>query len=132
MKRFEFNKLIRSKLPDRMIQEGVVIKSKKLDDQEYLFYLKQKLLEEASEVVDTETISDLTRELADVLEVIFAIATANNIPLETVENERLKKLEINGNFAKEHYVHYIEVREDNKKVIDYLLNKNRPYNFSSS
>lgn len=132
MKRFEFNKLIRSKLPSRMIQEGVVIKSKKLDDQEYLFYLKQKLLEEASEVVDTETPSDLTRELADVLEVIFAIAAANNISLETIENERLKKLEINGKFAKEHYVHYIEVSEDNKKVIDYLLNKNRPYNFSSS
>lgn len=65
------------------------------------------------------------------LEVIRAIADANAISMEDIENAQLKKREINGHFLPENYINYIEVVEDNHKVIDYLENKNRPYKLES-
>ena len=130
MKRYEFNKLVRNKLPARMNQEGVVITGKALGKEEYSLQLKHKLLEEASEVMEANSISNIRRELADVLEVIHAIAQNYDISLEDIENERLEKREVNGHFVPEHYIHYIEVALDNKKVIDYLEDDNRHYKYA--
>jgi predicted house-cleaning noncanonical NTP pyrophosphatase (MazG superfamily) len=130
MKKYPFNKLIRSKLPDRMVKEGVVINSQKLEIQEYIAQLKQKIIEEANEVSETNSREDLIIELADVLEVIYALAEATSISQLEIEQARIEKREINGYFKPENYVHYIQVAHDNHKVIEYLENKNRPYKFT--
>ena len=132
MRKYPFNKLIRSKLPDRMIKEGVVINSQKLEIQEYIAQLKQKIIEEANEVSETNSREDLIIELADVLEVIYAIAEATSISQVEIEQARIEKREINGHFKPEHYIHYIQVASDNHKVIEYLENKNRSYKFTNS
>ena len=131
MRKYQFDKLIRSKIPARMEDEGVSVNRNSLSESEYLSELKRKLLEEAQEVHDADSKDDLTIELADVLEVIRAIADANAISMEDIENAQLKKREINGHFLPENYINYIEVAEDNHKVIDYLENKNRPYKLES-
>lgn len=127
MKKFEFNKLIRNKLIDRMFNEGITVNSKTLTKEEYILKLKYKLLEEVEEVNSASSKDDITIELADVLEVMHAIAYINEIPFGNIEEARLKKQEINGSFDSYSYVNYIEVAEDNNKVIDYLLSNHRPY-----
>lgn len=127
LRRYEFNKLIRSKIPSRMIDEGVEINKRELSHEEFLEQLKVKLMEEAQEVVDAKDKQQLLVELADVTEVIRAISLAHNITEQEIEAERLKKLEINGSFKKENYINFIEVKESNQVVIDYLENKDRPY-----
>lgn len=129
MRRYEFNKLIRSKLPARMVSEGVVVNMISLNNDEYASKLKLKLVEEANEVAESAKRERVVQELADVTEVILALSQVYDITSEEIETERQKKLEINGHFAPENYVNYIEVAEDNKQVIDYLDNKDRPYNF---
>ena len=130
MKRYQFDKLIRSKLPERMIREGVTINSKQLCDEEYVMQLKNKIVEEANEVSDAVTKESLTTELADVVEVIHAIAKASGIEMAEIEAARLEKRAVNGHFQASTYVNYIEVVEDNHEVIEYLDNKDRPYKFS--
>lgn len=127
MKRYQFNKLVRSKLPARMESEGVVINGCTLSDEEYVMQLKQKLMEEAEEVSLATTRENLVVELADVMEVINALAEAASIDLSEIEKAKIEKRDVNGHFHADHYIGYIEVALDNKKVIDYFENKNRPY-----
>jgi predicted house-cleaning noncanonical NTP pyrophosphatase (MazG superfamily) len=127
MKRYQFDKLIRSKLPARMKNEGVSVNSESLSADKYIIQLKKKIIEEALEVQEASSKEELTTELADVMEVIHAIAVASNISLDEIESAKSEKLEVNGDFQPENYINYIEVAEDNRKVIEYLENKNRPY-----
>lgn len=130
MKRYEFNKLIRNKLPELMRNEGVVLFTKELSNEEYIDFLKEKIIEEAKEVREASSKDKLVIELADVIEVIHAIAKSNDISLEEIEQERQKKREVNGYFDADSYIKYIEVSEDNHKVIKYLEDKERHYKAS--
>jgi predicted house-cleaning noncanonical NTP pyrophosphatase (MazG superfamily) len=131
MKKYNFNKLIRSKLPQRMKEEGVTIWGRHLNDEEFASELKNKLVEEALEVKDTDNRADLIKELADVTEVIESLALLHNIKKEEIEQERAVKSDINGHFLPANFVDYIEVPEDKHQVIEYLENRNRPYEYKS-
>jgi predicted house-cleaning noncanonical NTP pyrophosphatase (MazG superfamily) len=131
MKRFEFNKLIRNNLPDRMRQEGVILNSSHLSEDEYRKQLKLKLLEEAKEVLEADSVDELAIELSDVLEVIHTLAKCHNLDFADIEKERIKKQAANGTFDAENYINYIEVEETNRRVIEYLLNRKRPYVYTS-
>ena len=104
-----------------MLAEGVTINSQNLCSAEYSAKLKEKILEEAKEVASSDSVHSLTIELADLIEVIYAVAANYQIPLELIETERLKKRETNGYFDQTTYVNYIEVPNDNNKVLEYLL-----------
>ena len=127
MIKFEFNKLIRHKIQDRMLSEGITVNSSVLSPEEYILKLKEKLFEEAGEVESAEKVNDLKTELADVLEVIYALASAYKINFSEIEKARLEKREVNGEFMHNNYINYIEVEKDNTKVINYLRNKDRHY-----
>lgn len=127
MRRYNFNKLVRSNIPSRMIKEGVLVDSKKLNSIEYLEQLKLKLIEEANEVAESDCAEKMSEELGDVFQVIISLAEAAGISMEDIEAKRTKKLEINGYFAPDYYINHIEVAEDNSEVISYLEDKNRPY-----
>ena len=131
MKKYNFNKLIRSKLPERMRQEGVLLHGRALDDQEFIIELKNKLIEEALEVKDTLSRIDLIKELADVIEVIEALVSSASITKDEIEQERLVKRDTNGHFLAENFIDYIEVPTDKSAIIEYLENKNRPYEYRS-
>lgn len=127
MKKYNFNKLIRSNLPERMKKEGVELFGRHLTDEEFAKELKNKLVEEAGEVQDTHSREDLIKELADVMEVIETLTSLHGITKEEIEKERLLKCQINGHFLAVNFVDYIEVPITNRKVIEYLQKRNRPY-----
>lgn len=89
------NKLIRDKIPDIMAAKWEVANTYIADDVEYWERLKDKLLEEAQEVIEEWNIPE---ELADLTEVIRAICSARWISLEEVERIRLDKRDKRGWF----------------------------------
>lgn len=89
-----FNKLVRDKIPEKIIAEGRISKTRYLDDNEYKIELDKKLQEEVKEYIQDDNIE----ELADIVEVIYAILDAKKISIEELEKVRLKKVEKNGAF----------------------------------
>ena len=66
----KFNKLVRDSIPDLIRQEGKTPVIRILDDEEYTNALIQKLDEETGEFHREQNLE----ELADILEVVYALA----------------------------------------------------------
>ena len=99
-----YNKLVRDKIVDIIKSNGETPKYHTLSDEQYLEELHKKLLEEANEFIE----EDSPEELADLLEVVYAIAKIKNINLEEVKEIRLKKREKRGGFDNKIYLETVE------------------------
>lgn len=93
-----FNKLVRDKIPEILMKNGCEPEVEILSDDAYVEALSQKLLEEANEVISAEDKVNKIEEIADVLEVIYAIMGTLEVTSEDVENVRLQKKEKRGGF----------------------------------
>ncbi|MCK5021197.1 MAG: nucleoside triphosphate pyrophosphohydrolase [Candidatus Peribacteraceae bacterium] len=89
------SKLVRDKIPDIIQNKGKVPITHLASDNEYLEKLKDKLVEEVDEFLES---SD-KEELADILEVIHAICYYFNIDNQDLEFLRKKKSEQRGGFS---------------------------------
>ena len=92
-----YNKLVRDNIKDIIIKNGKKPVIRYLDDNEYKIELEKKLYEEYKEVIDS-TGDDRIEELADMLEVIRALARLENKSLEDVIFLANKKREKRGAF----------------------------------
>ncbi len=92
----KYNKLVRDNIPKIIIANGSTPKTRSLDDKEYLTALCNKLVEEAMEARDNPVIE----ELADLLEVIMAIAKNIGYSFQQIEKVREKKKKLRGGFDK--------------------------------
>ena len=99
-----YGKLVRDKIIDIIKDNGEIPKYHKLSDEEFLNELHKKLLEEANEFIE----ADDPEELADLLEVVYAIAKHKNIDMKQVEDIRLKKREKRGGFENKIYLEGVE------------------------
>ena len=96
-----YNKLVRDKIPAIITEQGGVATTHVLDDTQYLRALIEKLNEECGEFTKAINIE----ELADVQEVVFALADA--ISSRTVlEETRATKAEERGTFAQKIFLEY--------------------------
>jgi predicted house-cleaning noncanonical NTP pyrophosphatase (MazG superfamily) len=94
----EYNKLVRDKIPAQIADRGEHFEMVRLQDEALVTALRRKLLEEALEALDASTGTDLVGELADVQEVVKAIAKAIQVNPQQLEEERLRKLKKRGGF----------------------------------
>lgn len=92
----KYNKLVRDKIPLIIESKGEKPITKILDAEEYIRELNRKLQEELLEFLQDNT----AEELADMLEVIYAIAKTHHISIEELERIREKKKEDKGGFEK--------------------------------
>jgi predicted house-cleaning noncanonical NTP pyrophosphatase (MazG superfamily) len=118
--RFKIDKLVRDKTKERLNARGIVCSERVMETQEYVQRLKNKLVEEAQEVLDAKTTEEYIAELADVLEVVHALATALNLSYQQVDQKRLQIKEERGGFEGRLYHADVQVSADNKKDIEYL------------
>ncbi len=91
----KYNKLIRDRMPEIMAKDGKRARTHKADDAEYLQKLKAKLIEESAEYSRDEK----TEELADVLEVLYALLDFKGVSKGDVESMRKRKAEERGTFT---------------------------------
>ena len=89
-----YNKLVRDKIPQIILANGETPEVEVLDDGRFLEELHKKLFEEANEFVE----GDSVEELADLMEVIYAIARLRGIDLGEVEKVRKEKAQKRGAF----------------------------------
>ena len=101
----EYDKLVRDKIPEIIEADGKDYEIERLDDEDYKDYLKDKLLEETQEYVQSGEIE----ELADVLEVLRSILDNEGVAFEELESMRRKKAEKRGRF--EQKIKLLKVRE---------------------
>ena len=99
------NKLVRDKIPEIIRQKGDIPKTVTLDDEAYFQCLNQKLKEEVDEYFEAYD----TEELADILEVVYAIAKYKGLSIDELTNMRLKKRNDRGGFDER--VFLVEVLE---------------------
>ncbi len=104
---YTYNKLVRDKIVENIKNSGRNPSYRIIDNEEYLKELNKKLLEEAHEFVEENSIE----ELADVFEVIESIIKIKNINIEEVRKYQQIKKEKNGGFDKKIYL--INVEQDN-------------------
>lgn len=100
----EYNKLVRDKIPEIMINKGCKPVTKVLGDEEYILELNKKLQEEVKEyLADGDVL-----ELADITEVILAILKYKGVSLDEFESIRLDKVNKRGAFEDKIYLEYEE------------------------
>ncbi len=90
------NKLVRDRIPEIIKKKGDDAATHLANDEEYGQKLKDKLNEEVMEFIHNGD----EQELADVLEVIYAICEHKGIKKKDLENIRKKKRQERGGFAR--------------------------------
>jgi predicted house-cleaning noncanonical NTP pyrophosphatase (MazG superfamily) len=90
----EYNKLVRDKIPDIIRAGGEVPNIRILESAEYFVHLDRKLDEEVAEFHAERNLE----ELADILEVVYALAEGIASDKEALEQVYARKHEARGGF----------------------------------
>ncbi len=123
MRKFKAEKLIRDKLQEILAQKDIETTCTKIEGKQLLKALQEKLVEETKEcMVDDK--NEILAELADVIEVIHAIAKACDFSLDQIEQARVKKHADRGGFDEGIYCKDISMQEDNPALTYYLAKPN--------
>ena len=118
--RYTYNKLVRDRIPEEINKEpGKKCKYRILNDEEYLKELNKKIIEEANEFVEENSIE----ELGDLMEVINAIMNIKGYNIEEVNQVMRDKENRKGAFNKKIYLEYVDEEKRNLKE-EMELNKN--------
>ncbi|OKP92704.1 nucleoside triphosphate pyrophosphohydrolase [Paenibacillus sp. P32E] len=104
-----YNKLVRDKIPNIIRSSGKDCNCITLEYEFYISELKRKLREEVEEYTQAADDSEAVEELADILEVVHALAQIHKILPEDLEKVRAKKVEERGGFKDRNFL--IEVTE---------------------
>ena len=92
----KYSKLVRDRIPEIIESSGKSCICEILSDDQYIEMLDAKLNEELAEYQESKSME----ELADLLEVIRAVALARGSSIEEVEAVRIAKAEKRGGFEK--------------------------------
>lgn len=105
-----YNKLVRDKIPVIIKNNGETPVIKILNTEEYKKELEKKLYEEYLEVVNASE-EDRLEELADMLEVMRALATIDGYSLEDIINSAKEKVYKRGAFNEKIFLEKVIVNE---------------------
>lgn len=92
----KYNKLVRDKIPEIIEADGKKCEVEIASKEEYYKLLKQKLIEETEEFLEDENLE----ELADIMEVLFALTVSLGYKKEDLFDKVQKKREQRGGFLK--------------------------------
>lgn len=142
LRTFSFNKLIRDKMYQSIIDNGAHLNLRKISSREELINcFKNKLLEEVQEVVEAQNDVDLLEELTDCVEVINGFLKALDISQDRFEEVKKCKYDERGGFSTPVMVESISISsvytnaDYYKFIIKYCLSSSLKYpeitNYSS-
>lgn len=106
----KYNKLVRDYIADIISANGEKPIIRKLEDEEYRKELELKLFEECREVIESSGHNRL-EELADVYEIMKALAKLENSTIEEVVLIAKEKSEKRGAFEERIYLESVETKE---------------------
>lgn len=107
MKIQNYHKLVRDRIPEIIESDGKQCVCEVLSSEEYLAQLDEKLQEELHEYEESKSLE----ELADLLEVMYAVVKARGWSVEELEQVRKEKAEQRGGFENRILLKEVQVRE---------------------
>ncbi len=107
MQKHIYNKLVRDGIVESIKAKGGQVEFDILEDASYAHALGEKLLEESQELLKAKTPTAVCEEIADVLEVLHAIAQLHNLTWSGVEKTNTEKRVAKGGFAKRIFLHSV-------------------------
>ena len=123
-----YNKLVRDKIPNIIEEKGETPVIKVLNENDYKKELEKKLYEEYKEVIEASG-DERIEELADMLEVIRALASLENKNLNDIIDIADKKNKKRGAFDEKIFLEKVIAQEKNPELKealedldDYLFN----------
>lgn len=90
----EYNKIVRDNIPTIIENSGNKYETEIVSDEEALLYLYTKLTEEVNEFLESKDI----HEMADIIEVLYAICDKRKMTRAMLETIRQQKEKENGGF----------------------------------
>lgn len=124
MRSFLLNKLVRDKILGEMQAMGQQVTFKKLGDAEYLRELSRKLVEEANEFKPSDP-EDALKELADVLEVVEALAAEFGADFDQLRAVQASRKAKRGGFVDRTYISRLDLADDDPWVAYYAKEPDR-------
>lgn len=103
-----YQKLVRDKIPERILKSGSKPVTRILADAEFVAELKKKFQEELDEYIAAETPEARLEEMADLFEVITALNEAEGRSLESVMEVQQKKRAERGAFKEKIFLDFVE------------------------
>lgn len=97
-----FNKLVRDKIPGRIADHGEHAKYARVDDFGIAGLLRQKIVEEALELLAATNDAELVAEIADVLEAIEGLIEVSAWTAQDVDEAKLAKRRERGGFESQY------------------------------
>ena len=104
----ELPKLVRDYIPDQIVKNNLSVMYSFADEKDSKLYLERKLVEEVTEYLE----SNSPEELADILEVIFALAKTKKVSEKQLMKIRKNKRKKNGSFKNGIILKQIDFEED--------------------
>lgn len=108
------NKILRNKIPHLTSQEGGALHYKILTGREKIIKLREKLVEEANEVLMAKNDNEILEEIGDVLDVAGALVKALKFNKKDITASRKMKQKHRGSFSKSIYADYAKMPFDSK------------------
>lgn len=105
-----YNKLVRNEIPAIIEADNKKYTMNILEPARHEEEIKRKLVEELKEYQQASTNEEAIEELADLLELIYAVLPLHGSSMEELEKVRVAKREKRGGFDKGYYL--IEVEDD--------------------
>lgn len=99
-----YNKLVRDKIPEIIERSDKTPHTRILDDDEYITELDRKLDEECAEFHKDKNVE----ELADIMEVVYALAKAVGSSPDELERVRKGKADKRGSFEKKIFLERVD------------------------
>lgn len=112
--RITHNKLVRDNIPEIIRRSGKHPVYHQLDDTAYLAALDQKLTEEVREYLADKSLE----EMADILEVLFAICEARGFTVQELLAKKQEKVQERGGFVEKIFLEYVEDFSGKEKESD--------------
>lgn len=103
----EYHKLIRDRIPEIIAANGQSAEIRILSDAEYTAALEKKLTEEVAEYLESKE----PMELADILEVVQALAQRQGVSFDRLLEMKDEKQGKNGAFLKKLFLESVETTE---------------------
>ena len=124
-RKFKFDKLIRDNIPKICKAEDIDLNYRTLNSGEHINALKDKLVEEATEILNAKTKDEIAEEIADVLEVIDALKKVANISEDEILKQKDDKLNFKGSYYDGIYGNYVNIDSNHELTAYYLSEKDR-------
>ncbi|MFC7370348.1 phosphoribosyl-ATP pyrophosphohydrolase [Fictibacillus iocasae] len=103
-----YHKLVRDRIPEIIGKTGKIFHTAILGEVEYKDALKKKCYEELAEYEAAKSNEEAIEELADLLELLHALANVHGVGIDDVEELRQQKAEERGEFQKRIFLLEVE------------------------